>query len=1238
MAKERLQEDNIKYVVSAETEEAQQAIHKLTVTNKELAKEERARRKEMIELEAQGKKNTKEYRNIQASIKRLSDEQKTNSKLIDEHTKKLDTNGMSMVQLRKRAKELQAQLDNTSKALNPQAWSETERELTKVKNRMSELRTNGNAVGGEFGRMDSMLGKVKAAAIAFITVKLGEYLKNIVMKAYEVRKEFSQYEAVLKNTLGTQEAVADSMKRLQKLATDTPYSLKEWTEGYIKLINRGIKPTNEELINMGDIAASQGKTLEQFIEALLDAMTGENERLKEFGIRANAQGDKVKYTFKGVTTEVEKTDTAIVNYILSLGKLQGVQDSMAVQMNELAGMQSNIGDSVDNLFNKIGKRLEPFFKKVLGTTAVFIEDLSKAIEPLSDNFDEQLDRVVELELKLPKMATRYEELSGKVKRNSKEQKELNSIIEQISNIVPSAITDWDKYGRAISLNTQKVYDFMKAEKARLNFINRESIQSLRDKKASITLELESLKVQTKRKKVWAGGTGYGSTKDEGMREMTDKELGDANVRIGNLKNELLGINAQLDKISGDGIDKIVNERIATEMYAGTARTNLLKLNQKQLKAWIDDEKNASNRYMKIAQEIYESREKANGAGAGKDKSDPYAVALKKLESSNEAQINEIRLAGREKQQSDYEINNQVLAQEEGYYKKRISMLEKFSELAKKSDKRAEYEKQVVAAKTKLIDIEVEKEKAAISELQRLRDVDLANEQETSKAIQVDLANRLSEKNISQEEYNALLLSLDTSGAETRLAIQQRYSNDVAALEIKNAKLKEETVKAANKNVSDAEQASATARVKSMQYMNDMLKSFKEEFKLTTVDEDLKAQMLVLEARYQARKRLAEKENLETKELDAAYSKAKVQLVQDSENRINQVRNQYGLLNQKEQYDLQLQQLKEYLADGTLEEEEYLRAVENLKLESYKKQFDYYSGLFSGAVQALQQAEMDNVDAQYDGEIEAAKGNAEEVERLEKEKAQKKLDIQKKYADINFAIKASQIIADTAVSIMKALGELGPIAGPITAALMGITGAAQLASANAERNKVKNMTLSGSASTSKGTGQRVASGREKGGKIDVRRAQDGKLFKNAEYAPDARGFIDRPTVIVGEGQVGKSKEWVASNAAVENPTIAPILDMIDRSQRAGTIRTLDLNQVIRSKMAGYYSGGSISQPITPNNTSNNDGGSAGLPPELMEELAHAIINLNENGAKAPIVLSEFEKKQALRDLSRSIGSK
>ncbi len=113
-----------------------------------------------------------------------------------------------------------------------------------------------------------------------------------------------------------------------------------------------------------------------------------------------------------------------------------------------------------------------------------------------------------------------------------------------------------------------------------------------------------------------------------------------------------------------------------------------------------------------------------------------------------------------------------------------------------------------------------------------------------------------------------------------------------------------------------------------------------------------------------------------------------------------------------------------------------------------------------------------MEAKYDAEIAAAQGNAQEVERLETEKAQKKLEIEKKYADVQFAVKASQIIADTAVAIMKALSQLGPIAGPVAAALMGVTGAAQLAAANAERQKVKSMTLSGASGSTPVSAERV----------------------------------------------------------------------------------------------------------------------------------------------------------------------
>ena len=300
----------------------------------------------------------------------------------------------------------------------------------------------------------------------------------------------------------------------------------------------------------------------------------------------------------------------------------------------------------------------------------------------------------------------------------------------------------------------------------------------------------------------------------------------------------------------------------------------------------------------------------------------------------------------------------------------------------------------------------------------------------------------------------------------------------------------------------------------------------------------------------------------------------------------------------------------------------------------KEAFDYYSNLAGGAVQALQQAEEANVDAKYDAEIEAAKKAGKDTTELEKKKADEKLKIQKKYADVNFAIKASQIIADTATSIMKAYADLGPIAGSIAAALMGVTGVAQLAAANAERQKVKRMSLNGAGGASSASGTRVVTGLESGGSIDVEREQDGKRF-HADYDPYRRGFIDKPTVIVGEGGYGRSREWVASNAAVENPTVAPFLNIIDQAQRAGNIRTLDMNKFLLHQAQGRAAGGYITpsaptpQPM-PTVINHRD--------EYNKELLETLKELRNNGIRSYVALDDFDAQQKLRNQVRRIASK
>jgi len=170
-----------------------------------------------------------------------------------------------------------------------------------------------------------------------------------------VGAKFESLRAQLNNLLGGVDEGTAAFKQIQGFAKSTPFQVEQITESFIKLQNRGIKPTEERLTAFGDIAAANGKELDQVTEAVLDATQGEGERLKELGIRMKVNGDKVSLAFKGQTTEVDNTEAAITNALVGFGQLEGVSGSMAVQMDTTKGVISNLKDGIANFFDQVAQ-------------------------------------------------------------------------------------------------------------------------------------------------------------------------------------------------------------------------------------------------------------------------------------------------------------------------------------------------------------------------------------------------------------------------------------------------------------------------------------------------------------------------------------------------------------------------------------------------------------------------------------------------------------------------------------------------------------------------------------------------------------------------------------------------------------------------------------------------------------------------------------------------------------------
>lgn len=230
---------------------------------------------------------------------------------------------------------------------------------------------------GFIGQMSDIQGQLSSVVGGAVLIG---FTKGIANGIAETGMQFENLKTTLSNALGGAAEGAAAMQIIRETANEVKLSIDEVGNGFNKLINRGLKPTKEEFIQLTDVAKSQGKEVDQYVEAVLDAMTGENERLKEFGVKAKDAGDKVIFTFKGVSTEVKKNEQDIYNYLVALGKVPGVAGMSAKAADTFSGKLANIQSKIDGIKLAIFERIGEALKPVLDVVANVLEGFQKWAE------------------------------------------------------------------------------------------------------------------------------------------------------------------------------------------------------------------------------------------------------------------------------------------------------------------------------------------------------------------------------------------------------------------------------------------------------------------------------------------------------------------------------------------------------------------------------------------------------------------------------------------------------------------------------------------------------------------------------------------------------------------------------------------------------------------------------------------------------------------------------------------
>jgi len=246
------------------------------------------------------------------------------------------------------------QAEDLTLKVNIDKQNELLQTLGKLKNIEAKINLDTSEAKNQ---VNTLLEQIKQGFNEQIGRRLFDFLSQAPAGIAQTAIEFEKLKTTLRVTLGSQSEAARAFQQIQDFAIKTPFQVDEITQAYIQLLNRGLKPTTEQLTKLGDLASSQGRRLGDITRAILSASAGEFEPLRGFGVQASKQGDQIALTFKGVTTKVNNSIEGITSAIEKFGGLDGVLGGMAEQSKTLGGALSNLSDTGDKLKNAFGEGL-----------------------------------------------------------------------------------------------------------------------------------------------------------------------------------------------------------------------------------------------------------------------------------------------------------------------------------------------------------------------------------------------------------------------------------------------------------------------------------------------------------------------------------------------------------------------------------------------------------------------------------------------------------------------------------------------------------------------------------------------------------------------------------------------------------------------------------------------------------------------------------------------------------------
>ena len=671
---------------------------------------------------------------------------------------------------------------------------------------------------------------------------------------------------------------------------------------------------------------------------------------------------------------------------------------------------------------------------VVGLTAAITHWVKKSREANVVN-----DRMEEIQKRIN---SEYAEGAGKVQaltnivhNNNLELDQRRRALNELKSIVPGYHADLTEEGHLINNNTNALKEYLK----NLEKVTRQKIlQDEYEKAVSEVMAAEQAVADAQKAKDEALKKAGGNTATESVTTTT--MMFDGQQWQQEIKKQT-PYGAAVEKETAAQVD--LNKKKEAQLEIEQRINNEFGIRAGQ----VSDEQKAIRQVNERYKQLFNDAREMN-----LDNPAAAEEQIQQLKEEQRKEIAEIRKNHAEKRTVETEetaATNAILTQtqfdflqdrQEKLTKKEKEMVAKGYEALSAEDSKA-----LKARYDKLMKADNNANQKAYSKKKQMLDSALNYEEK-------QLKMQLLKKEISEEEYDAAIKDKKAKYYKDLLDLAEKYNQDTSS--ILASQLDDQI-----KDLEEAAKKAAEAARKAAKEAEDVAKKEMEEWE----------------------KKMKELEELEKKAQDVSDSLR-------PKERINR------------EFENELQNLEDLHTAKLISEQDYLDAVDKLHKEHNKALFDedlenlqdyvekanaviQFAGDFVSQIKEYETAKME---AEYQKQLTAAGDNAEQKEAIDAEYEQKKLDLQKKYADVEMGINIAKAIGASALAVMQAWTAAGgqPILFAIFAALIAATTAIEIATLVKQRNAIKNASVSGGggggSSSAPKTGQRTVTGYSEGG--------------------------------------------------------------------------------------------------------------------------------------------------------------